>query len=67
MSCIVCSRDISKSAEHRECLLQLFKETKIKHISDWIRLSSKPKTILKGRVVRRLEPATNAETPCGAT
>jgi hypothetical protein len=65
MSCIVCSRDISKSAEHRECLLQLFKASKIQSIGDWIRLSSKPKTIIRGRVVRLLEQATNAETPCG--
>jgi hypothetical protein len=63
MSCIVCNRDISKSAEHRECLLTLFKDAKIKSVSDWIRMSSKPKTILKGRVFRQLEPPTNAGTP----
>jgi hypothetical protein len=63
MSCIVCSRDIGKSAEHRECLLQLFKECKIKGVADWIRLSSKPKTIIKGRVFRLLERPTNAGTP----
>lgn len=65
MSCIVCTRDISKSAEHRACILQLFKETKIKGIADWIRLSTKPKTIFKGRVVRLREPATTPETPRG--
>jgi hypothetical protein len=63
MSCIVCTRDIGKSTEHRECLLQLFKESKIKGVADWIRLSSKPKTILKGRVFRLLERPTNAGTP----
>ena len=63
MSCLVCTRDISKSAEHRECLLTLFNESKIKSIADWIRLSSKPKTIFKGRVFRQLEPPTNAGTP----
>ena len=67
MSCIVCSRDISKSAEHRECLLTLFKSGKIQSIQEWIRLSSKPKTILKGRVFRLLERPTSGETPSGAT
>jgi hypothetical protein len=67
MACIVCTRDISKSADHRECILQLFKETKIKSISDWIRLSSKPRTILKRRVFRVLERATNTETRPEAT
>jgi hypothetical protein len=62
MSCIVCTRDLGKSAEHRECLLQLFKESKIKSIGDWITLST-PKTIIKGRVVRRLEHPMNAGTP----
>ena len=66
MSCIVCTRDISKSAEHRECILQLFKETKIKHIHEWIHLSTKPKTIVKGRVLRRVEPPTSGGTPHGA-
>jgi hypothetical protein len=63
MSCIVCTLDIGESAAHRECLLQLFKESKIKGIADWIRLSSKPKTIIKGRVFRVLERPTNAGTP----
>lgn len=66
MSCIVCTRDVSKSAEHRECILQLFKESRIKSINDWIRLSSKPKTILKGRVFRQLVLPTNEGTPNGA-
>jgi hypothetical protein len=63
MACVVCKRDVSESAAHRECILTLFKEKKIKGVADWIRLSSKPRTILKGRVLRVLEPATNAETP----
>jgi hypothetical protein len=63
MSCIVCTRDVSESTLHRECLLTLFKDAKIKSIKDWIRLSSKPQTILKGRVFRQLEPPTNAGTP----
>ncbi len=63
MSCIVCTRDVSESAQHRECLMVLFKEKRIKGIADWIRLSSKPRTIVKGRVVRRLERATSAEMP----
>ena len=61
MSCVVCNRDIGKSAEHRECILQLFKSSSIKSISDWIALST-PKTILKGRVLRLLERPTNAGT-----
>ena len=61
MSCVVCSRDLGKSAEHRECLLTLFKESKIKSIGDWITLST-PKTIIKGRVFRLLERPTNAGT-----
>ena len=67
MACIVCKRDVSESALHRACILQLFKETKIKSIADWIRLSTKPKTIFKRRVVRRLEPTTTSETPYEAT
>ena len=63
MSCCVCSRDVSETAAHRECLLQLFKESKIKGIADWIRMSSKPKTIIKGRVFRQLERPTNGGTP----
>ena len=63
MACVVCKRDVSESAAHRECILTLFKEKKIQGVADWIRLSSKPRTILKGRVLRVLEPATSAETP----
>lgn len=68
MSCIVCSRDVGESAQHRECVLTLFKEKRIKSVQDWIQLSTKPKpkTIIKGRVVRRLERATSVETPSGA-
>ena len=61
MACIVCSRDVSESAAHRECLLHLFRTTQIKSISDWIRLSSKPKTIVKGRVFRQLERPRSEE------
>jgi hypothetical protein len=61
MACIVCSRDVSQSAEHRECLLHLFRTTQIKSISDWIRLSSKPKTVVKGRVFRQLEQPRSEE------
>jgi hypothetical protein len=67
MACIVCKRDVGDSTLHRECLMVLFKEKKIKGIADWIRLSSKPRTILKGRVVRLRERATNAGTPYEAT
>ncbi len=63
MACVVCKRDVSESALHRECILTLFKEKRIKGVQDWIRLSSKPRTILKGRVLRVLERATSAETP----
>ena len=66
MSCIVCTRDVSESALHRACILQLFKETKIKSINDWIRQSTKPKTIVKGRVFRLLERPTSGGTPHGA-
>lgn len=66
MSCIVCNRDMGESAQHRECVLTLFKEKRIKSVQDWIRLSTKPKTIFKGRVLRVLEPATTPETPSGA-
>ncbi len=65
MSCVVCRRDVSESALHRDCLLQLFKEKKIKGVQDWIRLSSKPRTVIKGRVLRQLEPATSEGTPSG--
>ena len=67
MSCIVCTRDLGNSAEHRECVITLFKEKKIKSVQDWIQMSSKPRTIIKGRVFRQLVPPTNAETPNAAT
>ena len=63
MACLVCNRDVSESALHRECILTLFKEKRIKSVAEWIRLSTKPKTVIKGRVLRVLEPATNAGTP----
>lgn len=62
MSCIVCNRDMGESAQHRECVLTLFKEKRIKGVQDWIRLSMKPKTIIKGRVIRRVELPTNEGT-----
>jgi hypothetical protein len=62
MSCIVCNLDIGESAAHRECLLHLFRTTQIKSIQDWIRLSSKPKTIVKGRVFRVLERSRSEGT-----
>ena len=61
MSCIVCSHDVSESTRHRECLLYLFRTAQIKSIYDWIRLSSKPKTIIKGRVFRVLEHPRSEE------
>ena len=63
MACIVCTRDVGDSAQHRECVLKLFKEKKIKSVQEWIQMSSKPKTILKGRVFRLLERPTNGGTP----
>jgi hypothetical protein len=63
MACIVCNRDMGESAAHRECVLTLFKEKRIKGVADWIRLSTKPRTLFKGRVFRVLEPATNVGTP----
>lgn len=63
MACLVCNRDVSESALHRECILTLFKEKRIKSVAEWIRLSTKPKTVIKGRVLRVLEPATTLETP----
>ena len=63
MACIVCKRDVGESTAHRECVMTLFKEKRIKSVQEWIRLSTKPRTIFKGRVVRGLERATSAETP----
>jgi hypothetical protein len=63
MACIVCTRDVSDSTQHRDCVMTLFKEKRIKSVADWIRLSTKPKTVIKGRVLRVVEPATNSETP----
>jgi hypothetical protein len=63
MACIVCNRDVGESTAHRDCVMTLFKEKRIKSVQEWIRLSTKPRTILKGRVLRVLEPATNAGTP----
>jgi len=56
MPCPVCDCKIGE-ADHRMCLLQLFREGKIKSSKDWERMARdnpKPKTLVKGVVWKRL-------------
>ena len=48
MPCPVCSRPIG--GDHRLCVYKLLDENKIQSIDEWERMTTKPTTIVKGRV-----------------
>lgn len=54
MPCPVCKTTIEGGTEHRACIFQLFDENKIQTIEDWEALSTKPVTIVKGRIRARI-------------
>jgi hypothetical protein len=56
MPCPVCNQSPGSGAagaDHRWCLVELFKTNRIKSIADWQELC-KPKTIVKGKVKVRI-------------
>ena len=59
MPCPVCDRNIGE-ADHRMCLLELFREKKINSSKDWEKMcKAKPKTIVKGIVYKTSENGSN--------
>jgi hypothetical protein len=56
MTCPICTKPPTGEADHRWCLVELFKTNKIQKVSDWEAMC-KPKTIIKGRVKIRLPPS----------
>jgi hypothetical protein len=58
MKCPVCNL-LKKEGDHRMCILQLFREDKIRSISEWER----PVTIIGRREIRRVrvEPPNSQE------
>lgn len=59
MPCPVCSQNIGE-ADHRLCLVELFRNNTIQSVKDWERMC-KPKTIRKGKITAYL-PKTEFET-----
>jgi len=49
MACPVCYR---KTSDHRDCILKLFKENKIKSIAEWTKLCSTPVKLQKFKIVK---------------
>jgi hypothetical protein len=52
MPCPVCSCNIGQ-ADHRMCVIQLFREDKIKSVAEWQNLC-RPVTIRKGKIIAYL-------------
>jgi hypothetical protein len=48
MPCPVCAQPLG--ADHRLCVFKLLEENKIQTVDEWERLTTKPVTIVKGRV-----------------
>ena len=48
MPCPVCNRPIG--VDHRRCVFKLLDENKIQTVEEWEKMSTKPVTIVKGRV-----------------
>jgi hypothetical protein len=48
MPCPVCARPIG--GDHRLCVYKLLDENKIQSVDEWERMTTKPVTIVKGRV-----------------
>lgn len=55
MPCPICNISIDAGVDHRWCLVELFKTNRIKSVKEWEDMSRKPKTILKGRVIRTVK------------
>lgn len=55
MPCPVCSCNIGE-ADHRMCLVELFRNDTIKSVADWEKMCKpcKPKTIRKGKIIAYL-------------
>ena len=54
MPCPVCKTTIESGADHRPCVFQLFESNTIRSVEEWEVLSTKPLTIVKGRVRARI-------------
>lgn len=50
MPCPVCSQPVAGGADHRMCVLSLFKSNKIQTVEEWTAMATKPETIIKGRI-----------------
>jgi len=53
MPCPVCNQPPASGADHRWCLVELFKTNRIKSVNEWEELC-KPKTIIKGKKTVRI-------------
>lgn len=50
MPCPVCTKPIGGDSDHRRCVFKLLDENKIQTVEEWEAMSTKPVTIVKGRV-----------------
>jgi hypothetical protein len=56
MPCPVCYLEPGSGADHRFCLVELFRSGKIQSIAEWSELSrAKPKTYVKRRVIVKIK------------
>ena len=55
MPCPICLTEPGSGNDHRYCLVQLFREKKIKTIAEWQEMCKKPKTVIKGRTVIKIK------------
>jgi hypothetical protein len=53
MPCPVCNQSPASGADHRWCLVELFKTNRIQSVTDWEEMS-KPKTIVKRTIKVRI-------------
>lgn len=53
MPCPVCKKEAG-SADHRGCLVELFKNDVIKSVAEWETMCKKPVTIRKGQIRARI-------------
>jgi hypothetical protein len=57
-TCPVCSKSVGSNADHRYCVLELFKTNKIKSVKEWEKMS-----IVRRRICVKVSE-TLKETPC---
>ena len=55
MPCPICRTEPESGNDHRYCLVQLFRENRIKSIQEWRDMCKKPQTIIKGRVTIKVK------------